>query len=125
MPLWLRHASKFAVVGVLAAGIDYLVLLAMIGLGAAAGPARIPATAVALVFTWAMNRRLTFATRAAPSWAEFGRYALAAIKGIGINLAIYWGALWLGATVALAFVAGTGTAAIFTFLCYRELLHDR
>lgn len=120
-----RHAVRFGAVGLAAAGVDYGVLMGLVQLGAMPALARLPSTAVALVFTWVFNRRLTFATRAPPSWREFARYAAAALAGIAINLGVYWGALALALPLWLAFVAGTGVAAIYTFLNYRKLLHDR
>lgn len=121
--LWLRQAITFSVVGILAAAIDYGVLASVISCGLSPGPARIPAVAVALVFTWIMNRKVTFATETPPCWKEFIHYAYTAVTGIVINLGIYWSAVWLHLPIWLAFTSGTGTAAIFNFLRYRALLH--
>lgn len=94
----------------------------LIGVGGSRYAARIASVAVSMVFTWALNRRLTFATAASPSWSEFGRYTAVAMAGIALNLTIYWTALWFGAATWLAFVLGTGITAVFSFFRYRAVL---
>lgn len=123
LPAWVGQAVRFSVVGLLAAGVDFTVLSAGMALGAGPSLARIPAVAIALVFTWILNRRLTFRTPVPPSWSEFARYAFSGLLGIAINLAVYWAALFAGAPVWLAFVLGVGIAAVVTFLRYRAVLH--
>lgn len=122
--LLLRHLMRFGAVGLAGAALDYGILMILMHLGMGAVFARMPAIAVTLVFTWIMNRRLTFTTKSSPSWGEFCRYALAALTGILINLGVYWVALLAHAPVWFAFVVGTGTAAVYTFIHYRKLLHD-
>lgn len=123
LPAWVGQAVRFGIVGLLAAGVDFGVLHAGMALGAGPGLARVPAVAVALVFTWLLNRRLTFRTPVPPSWVEFVRYAFSGLLGMAINLAIYWIALALGAPVWFAFTVGVGIAAVVTFLRYRAVLH--
>lgn len=119
-----RHAAKFSVVGLAGAALDYGLLLAVMHFGVGAALARIPAVAITLVFTWYLNRTLTFRTKSPPNWHEFSHYALAALTGVAINLIIYWGSLIVPAPVWIAFTCGTGTAAIYTFLIYRKILYD-
>jgi putative flippase GtrA len=121
----LRLASqgiKFGVVGLSAAALDFGVLQLCIGLGASPYWARFVSLAPAIVMTWYANRRLTFASGRSPSWREFMLYVSTALAGIGINFVLYWSALYMGLPVPVAFVIGTGTAAIFNFLRYRKLL---
>ncbi len=90
--------------------------------GASPYTGRIVSLAAAIVYTWWLNRRLTFATVAPPTWREFGQYVVVSLAGALINYAIYSAALALGAPLWLGFVLGTGIAAVFNFLRYRALL---
>lgn len=121
-PAWVGQAGRFGIVGVLSAGLDFGVLSIIVASGGSPYLGRIVSVALSMVFTWGLNRRLTFATAAPPSWAEFGRYIAVALAGIALNLALYWGALWLGAPIWLAFVIGTGLTAVFSFFRYRAVL---
>lgn len=113
---------RFGIVGGLAAALDFGVLSLIISGGGSRYGARIVSVAVSMVFTWILNRRLTFATATPPSWAEFGRYTAVAMAGIVLNLTIYWSALGLGAATWLAFVLGAGFTAVFSFFRYRAVL---
>ncbi|WP_426169989.1 GtrA family protein [Sandarakinorhabdus sp. DWP1-3-1] len=112
---------RFLLVGGSAAAVDFGVLALGIHLGGSRYASRIASVAVAIVYTWWLNRRLTFATAAPPSWQEFGQYVLVTLAGSLLNLALYSAALWLGAPLWLAFVIGTGTAAVFNFVRYRAM----
>ena len=118
----LGQLARFGMVGGSAAALDFAILMTVIHFGGSRYFSRFISIAVAMVYTWTLNRRLTFATVAPPSWREFAHYAAVTLTGVSINLAIYSAVLWLGAPVPLAFVAGTGTAAVFNFLRYRILL---
>jgi putative flippase GtrA len=85
---------------------------------------RVVSLAAAIIYTWWLNRRLTFATAAPPTWREFGHYVVVSLAGAVINYAIYSAALALGAPLWLGFILGTGIAAVFNFLRYRALLGD-
>jgi putative flippase GtrA len=119
---WQGQALRFAIVGVATAGLDFGVLKGLIALGVSPYLARPVSMTAALVATWLLNRRLTFRTAAAPSWSEFARYAATAVMGMAINYVLYSGALLLGLPVWLAFVIGTGVAAVFNFVRYRAIL---
>lgn len=112
---------RFLFVGGSAAAIDFGVLALGIQLGGSRYASRVASVAVAIVYTWWLNRRLTFATPAPPSWREFGHYVGVTLAGSLINLLLYSAALWLGAPLWLAFGIGTGTAAVFNFLRYRAI----
>ncbi len=116
---------RFGLVGGSAAALDFVVLMTVIHFGGSRYFSRVISIAVAMVYTWTLNRRVTFATVAPPSWREFGHYAAVTLAGVSINLAIYSTALYFGAPVPLAFICGTGTAAVFNFLRYRILLGNR
>jgi putative flippase GtrA len=118
----LGQLVRFGLVGGSAAALDFAVLMTVIHFGGSRYFSRVISVGMAMVYTWALNRRLTFATVAAPSWREFGHYVAVTLAGVTINLVLYSTALWVGAPVPLAFVIGTGTAAVFNFLRYRILL---
>lgn len=113
---------RFLLVGGTAALIDYGVLMAGIHFGGSRYFSRILSIAVAVVYTWWLNRHLTFATAAPPSWREFAQYGVLALAGSLLSFALYSGSLWLGAPIWLAFGIGTGVASVFNFLRYRALL---
>lgn len=116
------QAARFIVVGGLAAVLDYGILNQIVHAGRSPYAARVVSIAVSLVFTWALNRSLTFATAKPPTWREFAHYCAVAMAGILLNLAIYWAALGVGLPTWAAFVLGTGLAAVFNFFRYRALL---
>lgn len=116
------QAARFAVVGGLAATLDFAILGIIVEAGGSRYAGRIVSVAIGLVFTWALNRRLTFATPAPPTWGEFARYAAVAMTGIALNLTVYWLTLGAGMPLWLAFALGTGLAAVFNFFRYRALL---
>ena len=113
---------RFLLVGGTAALVDYGVLMAGIHFGGSRYASRVVSIAVAIVYTWWLNRHLTFATTAPPSWREFSHYVALALSGSLLSFALYSGGLWLGAPIWLAFCLGIGAAAVFNFLRYRALL---
>ena len=117
-----RQVAVFAGVGLAAAGLDWGVLNGLGALGVTPYAARVASVALATVLTWQLNRRLTFRSPASPSWGEFGRYTVAALSGLAINYLLFAGLLAAGAPLWLAFITGTGAAAVFNFLRYRALL---
>ena len=122
MKPWIGEVVRFAGVGLAAFALDYGVLAATLAVGASPYAGRVLSIAAAIVFTWVLNRWLTFRTPAPPSWREFGAYALQSLAGAALNYAVYSAALWAGARVLAALVLGTGLAAVFNFVRYRKLL---
>ena len=122
LPRWFGEALRFGIVGLLAFALDAGVLWLTLRAGVSPYAGRILSLALAIVFTWVLNRTLTFRTKAPPSWREFGAYALQSLAGAGLNYAVYSGVLWAGGTVPLALVLGTGVASVFNFARYRALL---
>ena len=121
-PAWAAQVATFLFVGGSAAAIDFGVLSGVVALGGSRYGARLLSVAVATVYTWALNRRLTFATQVPPSWREFGRYVAVALAGIALNLSLYWGALYAGAPTLAAFVLGTAVTAVFSYFRYKAVL---
>jgi putative flippase GtrA len=118
----LGEIGRFGIVGGLAFGLDAAVLALIIHLGASPYTARGVSVAAAIVFTWWLNRQLTFRTAAPSSWAEFRGYVLQSLFGAGVNYAVYATALYLGTGTLIALIFGTGTASAFNFVRYRKLL---
>ena len=125
VPAWAGSVLRFLAVGGSAAAIDAAVLSAQIAHGVSPYVARAGSLAVTVVYTWALNRRVTFHTTTPPSWREFGHYLLTALGGMVLNYLLYSGLLRLGAPVWLAFVIGTGLTAIYSFLRYRAVFSVR
>ena len=118
---WLNQAGRFGVVGIIGAGLDYLALTQAVAHGASAYATRPFTLALAVIITWWLNRSLTFGALARPSWREFGHYAAITTTGLAIQLAVYWGALALGAPLPLAFIAGIACSVTFSFLRVRRM----
>lgn len=92
----LRHVGGFLLAGGTAFATDAAILemlTALAGLNAFA--ARVPAILVAMVVSWLINRRVTFAAAAPPSLAEFGRFAAVSWAAQVVNYLVYGGILLL------------------------------
>ncbi len=122
MPPWAAQAARFAIVGGLAFLLDAAILWLMLRAGASPYAGRVVSMAAAVVFTWWLNRRLTFRTAARPTWREFGAYAAQSLLGVAINYGVYSAMLAAGIGVAFALVAGTAVASIVNFFRYRAIL---
>ncbi|MBC7497258.1 MAG: GtrA family protein [Sphingomonadaceae bacterium] len=121
-PAWLGQVARFALVGGLAFILDAGILWLTLRAGASPYAGRVLSIAVSIVFTWWLNRRLTFTTAAGPSWREFGAYALQSLLGAAINYGVYSAAIAAGAPVLAGLVLGTGIAAVVNFFRYRAIL---
>ena len=89
----MRRLAAFATVGTVGFCVDAGVLTALVRYGGA-NPyaARVMSFAVAVVATWAMNRRFTFesdADSAMERASEYGRYLSVQVVGASANLAVY------------------------------------
>ncbi len=122
LPPWATQVAKFAVVGGLAFLLDAGVLWLTMRAGASPYAGRVLSIAVSIVFTWGLNRRLTFATAAPPSWREFGAYGLQSLLGAVVNYAVYSGVIAAGAPVIVGLVLGTAVASVLNFFRYRAIL---
>lgn len=125
LPAWVGSVARFGFVGGSAAAIDYLVLQALVHHGVSPYLGRVASMSIGTVFTWGLNRSLTFRTDAPPSWREFGHYVLVALGGIALNYVLYSGLLLLGAPVWLAFVVGTAITAVYSYFRYRTVFTPR
>jgi len=104
---------RFAVIGALGLLADVAVLYGALALGAGPYAGRALSFVAAVLVTWRLNRRYTFAPTGSP-WTEWWRYLGAMSGGALLNLAAYTLALWLlpaapwvpAAAVALGSLAG-------------------
>lgn len=129
-PLWrLRRLAgeivRFGMIGGVAFAIDATVLSGLTWLGLTPFLGRLGSIAIAIGFTWMMNRWHTFKVEAPPSWPEFGRYVAISLIGAGVNYVVFSAATLAGAPMLLALATGTGCAMGFNFVRYRALLSPR
>jgi len=112
-----RQAARFAVVGSIATGVHYAILIALVEIGHVKP---LVATTFGYCFgvitSYALNRRFTFRDTAAPVASSFLKFVL--LYGIGavLNGTIMSTVMHLGAPYILAQVAATGLVMIWNFL---------
>ncbi len=122
LPAWVEQAVIFAIVGGLGFGLDAGVLTLLTKLGAPPLLARVISIAATVIFTWQLNRRLTFKLQAPPTLLEFQRYVMISLASIAINYAVFTVLVLLEVPIILAAAVGTVIAATFNFIRYRALL---
>jgi putative flippase GtrA len=120
-----RQALGYLFVGGAGFGVDYGLLKLMVGFGIPPLAARTVSIAVAIVFTWLLNRRFTFAVRTPPTLRELGHYTAISLGGALLNYTIFSVAVLLGSPLAPATMLGTLGAIAFNFVRYRALLASR
>ena len=119
---------RFAVSGVLGLAVDTAVLYALMALGLGFAWARVLSFLAAATFTWAFNRRHTFASEQAraPSWSEWLRYLAAMALGGVVNYAVSLAAYKTSDTVqtfpVLALMLGSVVGMTLNFVSARYLL---
>jgi putative flippase GtrA len=122
---------SFVVVGAVGFMIDAGLLAALThGAGWSPWLARVPSFLTAVVATWLLNRRMTFAGRGLQSRSlEAIGYGTIQVCGALINLAVFGFCLarfpQLKALPLLPFAAGAGVAMIFNYVAANRLLYSR
>lgn len=116
---------RFAISGGLAFALDAGILTGLVKLGVPALAARVVSISAAIVFTWLMNRRHTFAVQAAPTFREFAHYVAISLVGALINYTVFSGAVLLHAPLLIGLAAGTACGMVFNFVRYRALMDGR
>jgi putative flippase GtrA len=86
--------GRFALIGALGFLVDVAVLYAALALGADWIGARLLSFLAAASFTWAVNRRYTFAATGS-AWREWLRYMASMAGGMLVNFLVYALVLWL------------------------------
>ena len=117
---------RFAFVGAAGFLVDIAVLYAAFALGVGPYSGRILSYLSAATFTWAINRRFTFATSAPPSLGEWLRFVLANASGGLVNYLTYaglvtWGA-GLFANPALAVACGSIGGLVVNYTASERLV---
>lgn len=98
---------RFGAAGVAGLAADVLVLYAALALGAGAYGGRVLSFLAAVWVTWQINRRYTFADRAALSpWRQWWRYLGAMLGGGAVNYAAYSAVIGFGPAGPLLPLAG-------------------
>lgn len=101
----------FAVVGVLGLAADMAVLYGALALGAGPYAGRLASFLAAVLVTWRLNRRYTFAATGS-AWREWWRYLGAMTGGALLNLAAYTLTLWLLAPAPWVPAAGVAIGSL-------------
>ncbi len=113
---------RFLVVGSLGFLVDAGLTHLLIFLGLTPLWARPPAILVAMLFTWAANRRYTFRSHGERPARELSAYALVALAAFGLNWGIYAAAILAGLAPLPAIVLSTLCQTGFSFLGYKKLV---
>lgn len=119
----MRRIASFLAVGACGFAVDFVSLWAALGqLQWTPIPARLLAFATALLFTYALNRFITFSDRDASGRRKFGLYALASAVAGSANIGVYAAMLQVLPPGSLApYIAmpvGTAVGLIANFLLY-------
>lgn len=117
-----RHLGGFVLAGILALLTDIAVLSALMGwLDWTAALARPVAISVAMVVSWAINRTVTFAVAAPPTFREFLKFAAASWLAQLVNYLTFLAILELKPTLApsLAVIAASLVAMGVAYAGFR------
>lgn len=101
----LRHWGGFVVAGMSALAVDVGLLKCATMAGVSPFAGRPFSILCAMVVSWIINRTVTFAVEAPPSWREFGRFAAASFASQLVNYLVF-------AAILLAHPAAWPSAAI-------------
>jgi putative flippase GtrA len=116
-----RHYGGFVLAGILALSTDAAILLVLTAAGLHALLARPLAIAVAMVVSWLVNRRVTFAMPGPPTLAEYARFAAVSWTSQAVNYAVF-GAIVLArpaTSVLLALVLACLVAMFVSYFGFR------
>lgn len=118
----MRHYGGFVLAGVLALTTDGLVLEALARAGWHPLAARPLAIAVAMVVSWLVNRRITFAMPGPPTLREYARFAAVSWSAQAVNYLVF-GAILIGrpaTPVLLALVLASLVAMFVSYFGFRH-----
>jgi putative flippase GtrA len=121
----LRRYGGFLFTGSIGFCTDLGVLTLLTAAGWGPLVARIPSVLIAVTVTWLLNRQITFATHAPPSFAEFGRYLAVSAVTVLVNYAVYGGFVLAGVTPPLALAAASGISMTLSYCGYGHLVFRR
>ena len=123
-----RHFGGFVLAGLAALTVDIAVLSALTdGLGVSPFLARLASISLAMVTSWQINRRVTFAMTLPATLSEFGRFAAVSWTAQAVNYTVFVAILlarpesWPAAAVAASsLVAMFVSYAGFRFGVFRN-----
>lgn len=121
-PSRLRHWGGFVAAGVAALMIDAAILTLLTdGFGLSPLAARPFSIAIAMVASWQINRRVTFAVKAPPTFKEFGRFAAVSWAAQALNYAIFAAILLIhpGTLPVIALIAASLVAMLVSYAGFR------
>ena len=121
----LREGVAFLGVGGTAFVLGAASLEALVRSGLSPYAAQVPALGLAILTTWAGNRRWTFRVNAPPTWREFLRYVGASLGGLAVNAATFSALTYAGLPTTPAFAAATVAAMGFNFFSYKFAVFAR
>ncbi|MFY0610905.1 MAG: GtrA family protein [Hyphomicrobiaceae bacterium] len=121
-PEWLRHYGGFVAAGVVALAVDAVVLTVLMKMfGMSPFVARLFSISAAMVCSWQINRRVTFAVTAPPTLNEFGRFAAVSWGAQAVNYGVFAAVLvwWPSTAPVIALVAGSLIAMFVSYAGFR------
>ena len=123
-----RHYGGFLTAGLSALALDAAVLLALTDwAGLSPYLARIISISLAMVVSWQINRRITFAVRAPPTLHEFTRFAAVSWSAQAVNYAAFAALItWLPALWPVwALIAASALAMFVSYAGFRFKVFKR
>ena len=105
--------------------VDIGLTYALLWVGMEPWAARVPAIAVAMTYTWQLNRSYTFRVARPRSVDEAIRYGVVTLAISIINYLAYLGLVLMGVWPVLAVAAGTALQSVVSFFVYGHLVFGR
>ena len=113
---------RFIIVGGLGFLIDLFLTYLLISIDLPNWVARIPAIAIAILFTWSSNRYFTYKIKSNITSKETIRYALVAILLALVNYLIYLFLIITGLLPLFAVTIATAIQAIISYYLYPQIV---
>lgn len=113
----MRHYGGFVMAGLLALTTDGLILEGLRGFGWHPLLARPFAIAIAMVVSWLVNRRITFAVASAPTLREYARFAAVSWSAQAVNYLVF-AAILIARPATQPLVALVLASSIAMFVSY-------
>lgn len=121
--------TRFAAVGTLGFLVDTAVLYTLLGVGAGLYSGRAGSFLMAVTFTWAMNRILTFRDTDPRLIRQWGTFAIVNSLGGAVNYGVYAALVaaigFVAAWPVLGVAAGSLAGMVINFLLSRHLVFNR
>ena len=117
-----RHYGGFLVAGLSALAVDAAVLLALTEwAGLSPYGARLVSICLAMVVSWQINRRITFAVQAPPTLHEFARFAAVSWSAQAVNYVAFAALItWMPALWPIwALIAASALAMFISYAGFR------